>query len=58
MQTNNHQIVDYDMALEARYGKEGTPEHQVLGYEKAPADAGAMKKIEPECNFRYRNNVV
>lgn len=44
MQTNNHQIVDYDLALEARYGKEGTREHQVLGYEKAPADAGAMKK--------------
>lgn len=26
MQTNNHQIVDYDKVLDARYGKEGTPE--------------------------------
>jgi len=26
MQTNNHKIVDYDMVLDARFGKEGTPE--------------------------------
>lgn len=26
MQTNNHQIVDYDKVLDARYGEEGTPE--------------------------------
>lgn len=26
MQTNNHQIVDYDKVLDARFGKEGTPE--------------------------------
>lgn len=26
METNNHQIVDYDMVLDAKFGKEGTPE--------------------------------
>lgn len=26
MQTNNHQIVDYDQVLDAKFGKEGTPE--------------------------------
>lgn len=26
MQTNNHKIEDYDLVLDAKYGKEGTPE--------------------------------
>ena len=26
MQTNNHQIVDYDLVLDQKFGKEGTPE--------------------------------
>ena len=26
MQTNNHQIVDYDLVLDEKFGKEGTPE--------------------------------
>ena len=26
MQTNNHQIVDYDLDLNQKFGKEGTPE--------------------------------
>ena len=26
MQTNNHQIVDYDLVLDEQFGKEGTPE--------------------------------
>ena len=26
MQTNNHKIVDYDVVLDAKFGKEGTPE--------------------------------
>lgn len=26
METNNHQIVDYDAVLDAKFGKEGTPE--------------------------------
>lgn len=26
METNNHQIVDYDVVLDAKFGKEGTPE--------------------------------
>ena len=26
MQTNNHQIVDYDLILDQKFGKEGTPE--------------------------------
>jgi len=26
MQTNNHQINDYDAVLDARFGKQGTPE--------------------------------
>lgn len=26
MQTNNHKIVDYDVVLDAKFGKQGTPE--------------------------------
>ena len=26
METNNHQLVDYDAVLDAKFGKEGTPE--------------------------------
>ena len=26
MQTNNHTIVEYDLVLDAKFGKEGTPE--------------------------------
>ena len=26
MQTNNHKIVDYDLVLDAKFGKEGSPE--------------------------------
>lgn len=26
METNNHRIVDYDAVLDAKFGKEGTPE--------------------------------
>ena len=26
METNNHKIVDYDVVLDAKFGKEGTPE--------------------------------
>ena len=26
MQTNNHQIVDYDLVLDKKFGKKGTPE--------------------------------
>lgn len=26
METNNHKIVDYDIVLDERFGKEGTPE--------------------------------
>ena len=26
MQTNNHQIVDYDLVLDQKFGEEGTPE--------------------------------
>ena len=26
MQTNNHKIVDYDAVLDAKFGKDGTPE--------------------------------
>nr|DAS27074.1 MAG TPA: helix-turn-helix domain protein [Caudoviricetes sp.] len=29
METNNHQIVDYDAVLDAKFGKEGTPERVV-----------------------------
>lgn len=34
MQTNNHQIVDYDLVLDHKFGKEGTPERM-----KAEEDA-------------------
>ena len=37
METNNHQIVDYDMVLDAKFGKEGTPERA-----KAENDAYAF----------------
>ena len=26
MKTNNHKIEDYDLVLDAKYGKEGTPQ--------------------------------
>ncbi len=32
MQTNNHQISDYDLVLDAKYGKKGSPER--LKYEE------------------------
>lgn len=28
MQTNNHKIEDYDLVLDAKYGKEGTPQRE------------------------------
>ena len=28
MKTNNHKIVDYDVVLDAKFGKTGTPERQ------------------------------
>ncbi len=34
MQTNNHKIVDYDAVLDAKFGKEGTPE-RIEAEEKA-----------------------
>lgn len=37
METNNHQIVDYDMVLDAKFGKEGTLERT-----KAEDDAYAF----------------
>jgi DNA-binding XRE family transcriptional regulator len=36
MQTNNHQIVDYDAVLDAKFGKEGTPS-RIEAKEKALA---------------------
>lgn len=33
MQTNNHQIIDYDCVLDAEFGREGTPER--LRHEEA-----------------------
>ncbi|MDR1005118.1 MAG: helix-turn-helix domain-containing protein [Prevotellaceae bacterium] len=36
MQTNNHQIVDYDAVLDERFGKEGTPS-RIAAEEKAYA---------------------
>ena len=37
METNNHKIVDYDAVLDAKFGKEGTPERA-----KAENDAYAF----------------
>lgn len=37
METNNHQIVDYDIVLDKKFGKEGTPERA-----KAEEDAYAF----------------
>ena len=34
MQTNNHKIADYDLVLDKKFGKEGTPE-RALAEEKA-----------------------
>jgi ribosome-binding protein aMBF1 (putative translation factor) len=36
MQTNNHQLSDYDAVLDAKYGKEGTPS-RIEAEEKAYA---------------------
>ena len=30
MQTNNHKIEDYDLVLDAKYGKEGTPQRRLF----------------------------
>lgn len=35
MQTNNHQINDYDAVLDAKFGKPGTPERHVAEAEAA-----------------------
>ena len=35
MQTNNHKIVDYDLVLDAKFGKEGTPERIHIQAEEA-----------------------
>jgi DNA-binding XRE family transcriptional regulator len=34
MQTNNHKIVDYDVVLDAKFGKKGTPS-RIIAEEKA-----------------------
>ena len=39
MQTNNHKIVDYDIILDKKFGKEGTPE-------RAQAEENASKKCQ------------
>lgn len=31
METNNHQIVDYDVVLDVKFGKEGSPERAKAG---------------------------
>ncbi|MCL1942387.1 MAG: helix-turn-helix domain-containing protein [Candidatus Azobacteroides sp.] len=36
MKTNNHQLIDYDVVLDAKFGKEGTPE-RMEAEEKAVA---------------------
>ena len=39
MQINNHQLVDYDVVLDAKFGAEGTPE-------RAEAEEKAMLFIQ------------
>lgn len=42
MQANNHKIVDYDLVLDQKFGKEGTPERI---------------KVEEEAFLFYNSNV-
>ena len=41
MQINNHQLVDYDVVLDAKFGAEGTPE-------RAEAEEDAIQAQQPE----------
>ena len=43
MQINNHQIVDYDAVLDAKFGAEGTPE-RAEAEEKAYAFYGSPRR--------------
>ena len=43
MDTNNHKIVDYDAVLDAKFGKEGTPERARA--EEAAYDARKEAKM-------------
>ena len=50
MQTNNHQIVDYDAVLDAKFGKEGTPsrieaEERALAFFAGQLVEDARKKV-------------
>lgn len=45
MQTNNHQIVDYDLVLDQKFGKEGTPE-------RIKAEEDALLKIKKEHHYK------
>ena len=42
MQTNNHKIVDYDLVLDAKFGKEGTPEREAFRREAYAYYMGQM----------------
>ena len=46
MQTNNHQIADYDLVLDEKFGKEGTPE-------RVQAEEDALA----EEDFYYSRNI-
>ena len=43
MQTNNHKIVDYDLVLDAKYGKEGSFER--IRHEEAAKAFYAAQRI-------------
>ena len=52
MQTNNHQIVDYDLVLDQKFGKEGTPERI-----KAEEDAFSFNSGQILLSSMQKNNL-
>lgn len=44
MQTNNHKISDYDLVLDKKFGKEGTPERMKAEDDALSFYSGQIRK--------------
>ena len=53
METNNHQIVDYDVVLDAKFGKEGSPERA-----KAEDDAYEIANVRFTSSEKYKKIIL
>ena len=60
MQINNHQIVDYDAVLDAKFGAEGTPERaqaelaRRIGSDRSYISRVESGQTEPKVSTFYR----